>query len=57
LVGGLFHQLDEHVSSQFVGLVAGGDADDSEVLLHGEAQSAERGVSGFFLVIVGEFGE
>ena len=55
--GSLLHQLDEHVSSQFVGLVAGGDADHCDVLLHRKAGSAERGVSGFFLVIVGEFGE
>ena len=56
-MGGPLHELDEHVGGQFVGLIAGGDADDGEVLLHGEAGSAERGVSGFFLVIVGEFGD
>ena len=57
LVGGLLHELDEHVGGEFVGLVAGGDADDGEVLLHGDAGGGSAESPGFFLVIVGEFGD
>ena len=41
LVVGALHELDEHVGGEFVGLIAGGDADDGEVFLHGG--SRERG--------------
>ncbi len=43
LVGGALHELDEHVGGELVGLIAGGDADDGEVFLHGgEAESGDR---------------
>ena len=32
LVVGALHELDEHVGGELVGLIAGGDADDGEVL-------------------------
>ena len=32
-MGGPLHELDEHVGGEFVGLIAGGDADDGEVFL------------------------
>ena len=31
LMGGAFHQLNEHLGAELVGLVADGDADDGEV--------------------------
>ena len=47
------------MGGEFVGLVAGGDADDGELFLHREAgRCGTPGESaGFFLVVVGEFGE
>ena len=32
-MSGPFHELDEHVGGEFVGLIVGGDADDGEVSL------------------------
>jgi hypothetical protein len=55
LVVGPLHELDEHVGGEFVGLIAGGDADYSEVFLLGEVQGRE-GRGGFFGAVVGEFG-
>jgi hypothetical protein len=60
LVGGLLHQLDEHVGGELVGLIAGGDADDGEVLLTLTLTGGARGfgyVRGIFGAVVGEFGD
>lgn len=53
LVGGLLHELDEHVGGEFVGLVAGGDADDGEVVSAGVRGVGSGGVGGIFGAVVG----
>lgn len=39
LVAALLQKLHEHMRGQFISLIAGGDADNGEVFLHGEARS------------------
>ena len=39
---GPFHDLDEHVGGEFVGLITGGDADDGEVAYPGAQRDRVR---------------
>jgi hypothetical protein len=60
LVGGLLHELDEHVGGELVGLIAGRDADDGEVVLTLTLTGGARGGGGIgriFGAVVGEFGD
>ncbi len=53
------HELDEHLSGEFIGLVTGGDADYGELLRFGGARRIRRSsysVGVYFLFVVGEFG-
>ncbi len=60
LMVGAVHELDEHVGGELVGLIAGGDADDGELLFTVGARREERegrgGVGGLLLLVIGELG-